>query len=104
MQYIGIIASIVCAFYAFKTFKQAEKIAKIQDQKEKDKEANMQLNEIIRCFFIDYYNFCVGSFIEKSLLDEYRKDRKLTKEEEFEKYRKCSCPDKNKRINYLINE
>ena len=38
MQYIGIIASIVCAVYAFKTFQQAEKIAKIQEQKEKDKE------------------------------------------------------------------
>ena len=48
MQYIGIIASLVCAFYAFKTFEQAEKIAKIQDQKEKDKEANIRLKEIIK--------------------------------------------------------
>lgn len=54
MQYIGIIASLVCAFYAFKTFEQAEKIAKIQDQKEKDKEAKRQIEAVIRCLISEY--------------------------------------------------
>ena len=54
LNVIGVVASLVCAFYAFKTFEQAEKIAKIQDQKEKDKEANRLLNEIVK-FFLQKY-------------------------------------------------
>ena len=63
MQYIGIIASLVCAVYAFKTFEQAEKIAKIQDQKEKDKEADFRLNEIVK-FFLERYFFYIYKDLE----------------------------------------
>ena len=66
LNVIGVVASLVCAFYAFKTFEQAEKIAKIQNQKEEDKEAAFRLNEIRNALLSLVYNMA------------YRNNQKIT--------------------------
>lgn len=106
MSFIELIIEGIFCILVLKEFKMTRKSFKWQQKEQeekKDKEANRQLNYIIRCFFIDYYNFWVRNFLKINLPNEERKYREWT-EEEIEKYRQCSFPDKNKEINYLIGK
>ena len=91
MSFIELIIEGIFCVFVLKEFKMTRKSFEWQQEereKSKDKEANRQLNEIVKSFLIDYYDFYLNFWLENhskiNFLNEKRKHREWT-EEEFEK-------------------